>query len=200
MPISEALQITLDVARVLEGLGVSYLVCGSMASSVHGIPRATQDVDLVANLLEEHIPAFAEALGSAYYFDIERIRDAIRRKRSFNVIHIATAFKVDIFIQKDDVLSQSEMNRRERISVGETGGEELWVSSPEDTIVQKLYWYRLGGGVSEHQWQDALGILKVRSRNRELSIDYMVWGASVLGVEDLLQQALRDAGLDKPGE
>jgi hypothetical protein len=65
MPISEALQITLDVARILEGLGVSYLVCGSMASSVHGIPRATQDVDLVANLLEEHIPAFAEALGSA---------------------------------------------------------------------------------------------------------------------------------------
>jgi hypothetical protein len=116
------------------------------------------------------------------------------------VIHIATAFKVDIFILRDDVLSQSEMNRRERISVGETGGEELWISSAEDTIVQKLYWYRLGSAVSERQWQDALGVLKVQARNRDLSIDYMVWGASVLGVEDLLQRALRDAGLDKPGK
>ena len=200
MPISEALRITLDVARVLEGLKVSYLVCGSMASSVHGIPRATQDVDLVANLREEHIPAFVEALGSAYYFDIERIRDAVRRKRSFNAIHIATAFKVDIFILKDDPLSQSEMKRRERISVGETRGEELWISSPEDTIVQKLYWYRLGGGVSDRQWQDALGIVKVCSGKRHLSTDYMVWGASVLGVVDLLQQAFQDAGLNAPEE
>ncbi len=99
MPASDALRITLEVVRALESLGVRYLLAGSLASSFHGIPRSTQDADLVAELHEEQAELLVVALGEAFYADVERLREAIRQRASFNVIHLETMFKVDVFVR-----------------------------------------------------------------------------------------------------
>ncbi len=116
----EILEITLYVTETLERLGVPYLVGGSLASSLHGTPRATQDVDLVADLRLQHVPALVAALEETFYVDHEMIRDAIARRSSFNVIHLETMFKVDVFILKDDPASRQEMERRQVYRVLDT--------------------------------------------------------------------------------
>ena len=197
---SEILLVTLDVSRILEGLAVPYFIGGSMASSVHGVPRSTQDVDLVADLRMEHVEPLSAALGKAYYHDLDLMREAVRRKGSFNLIHIVSVFKVDVFVLEDNAFSREAMNRRQLISVGDDALANLWFCSPEDTVIQKLHWYRLGGGVSDRQWGDVLGILKVRRAHGPLNIDYMKRCSAALGVEDLLKEAFLQAGICEPGQ
>jgi hypothetical protein len=189
--VDEILEITLFVAETLERLGVPYLVGGSLASSLHGIPRATQDVDIVAALRVEHLPGLVRALEGSFYLDAAAIRDAIEHHTSFNVIHLGTMFKVDVFVAKDDPVSREEMQRRERYVVSEDPRRELVVASAEDIVVQKLYWYSLGDQVSERQWSDALGVLKVQGER--LNVAYLRRTAALLGVMELLERILADA-------
>ena len=191
--LSEPVEVTLQVAEVFERLGIPYLVGGSLASSLHGIPRATQDVDMVAGIGLRHVDAFVSALSGAFYVDAEMIRDAIRRGASFNVIHLATMFKVDVFVLGRDELSREEMARRQIHRVGGPPERELFVASPEDVIVQKLDWYRKGGEVSERQWNDLLGVLKVQGKR--LDISYLRRWSNAGGTLDLLERALGQAGL-----
>lgn len=188
----ESLRVALKVTGVFEKLGAAYLVCGSLASSVHGIPRATQDIDIVADLNQTNMPSLVAALEDEFYVDAERIRNAIVRRASFNLIHLSTMFKIDVFILKNDPQSREEVRRRQLVLVGEDPGERLWVASAEDTIIQKLAWYRLGGCVSERQWSDVVGILKVQ-RGR-LDIDYLHRAASGRKVTTLLAKAQEDSG------
>lgn len=188
---AEAFEASRPVIRALEDLGVDYLVGGSLASSFHGTPRSTDDVDLVANLKPVHAALLVARLGDDYYFDLDRMRHAIRNRSSFNVIYLKTMFKIDVFVQKHDDYSRQEMRRRLRIDIGD--GEELDVASAEDSVLQKLVWYRRGGEVSDRQWQDLLGVLKVR--RRDLELDYLERWAADLGVTDLLERALADAGV-----
>lgn len=194
MPLSEALQATLEVVAVLEDLGVAYLLGGSLASSLHGIPRTTQDADLVADLGPQHAAPLVERLRASFYIDDERVRDAIRRQASFNVVHLATMTKVDIFLLKSDALSQKEMERRQRIILPGGAGASLWVATAEDIVIQKLVWFALGGGVSERQWNDVLGVLKVRRGG--LDLDHLRRTAAEAEVEDLLRKALVEARID----
>ena len=193
MSLSEALQAMLEVARTLEDLGVSYLVGGSLASSLYGIPRSTQDADLVADLRPEHVQPLVAALSPSFYADSERAADAVRRRASFNVIHLATMTKVDIFVMTDEPLDLEEMARRQILPVGDAG-TPVPVASAEDTVLQKLIWFRKGGGVSERQWTDVLGVLKVR--RRRIDLDYLRLWASRLDLDELLERALEDAGTD----
>ncbi|MES1243020.1 MAG: hypothetical protein ABUT39_15495 [Acidobacteriota bacterium] len=193
MSLPDALQAMLEVARKLEDLGVPYLVGGSLASSLYGIPRSTQDADLVADLRPEHVQPLVAALSPSFYADSERAADAVRRRASFNVIHLATMTKVDIFVMTDEPLDLEEMARRQILPVGEAG-TPVPVASAEDTVLQKLVWFRKGGGVSERQWNDVLGVLKVR-RGR-IDLDYLRLWASRLDLDDLLDRALEDAGTD----
>lgn len=188
MALSDVLRTTLRVARILDSLGVDYFVGGSLASSLHGIPRATQDVDLVAAMTRNEVDGFVEALGSDFYLDEEMIREAIRRGASFNIIELETMFKVDVFIARSDGVSQTEMMRRQAIQPGEDPGETLMVASPEDIILQKLAWYQLGDEVSERQWLDALGVLKVQGSRLDKS--YLQKTADLMGVAGLLRRAL----------
>lgn len=195
----EILEITLFVADTLERLGVAYLVGGSLASSLHGIPRATQDVDIVAALGPEHLAGLISALEGSFYLDAAAIRDAIEQHASFNLIHLATMFKVDIFVAKEDPISREEMRRRERYVVAENPRRELVVASAEDTIVQKLYWFSLGDEVPGRQWSDALGVLKVAGERLDLA--YLRRTAALLGVPELLERILAEAGLETdPGK
>jgi hypothetical protein len=183
----------LPVVEALEKLGVPYHVGGSVASSFVGIARATQDADLVADLRPLHAAPFAQALAGKYYADPERIDHAIRVRRSFNVIHLETMYKVDVFVSKDTPFARENMARHTALEVPGLG-RALYFSSPEDIVLHKLLWYAEGGGVSDRQWYDLQGVLRLRGRTLDLT--YLQSWAERLGVAGLLDQALREAGLE----
>jgi hypothetical protein len=182
---SDALVAVLRVGAALESLGVTYAVGGSFASSVQGVFRTTNDVDLVASLREEHVDRFVALLGDDFYADPEMIRDAIRRRSEFNLIFQPAIFKVDVFVPRLDLVARRELSRAE---VFEFGDRSLRVISAEDVIAQKLHWFRLGGHVAQRQWEDALGVVKTR-RGR-LDLEYLRETADALGVLDLLERLL----------
>ncbi len=161
---AEPVIITQQVAKVFDRLQISYFVGGSLASSLHGIPRATQDVDIIADIGFNHVTPLVNALEAKFYIDGEMVKEAVQTRRCFNIIHIETMFKVDIFVPEDDFASHREMERRKRYPVSDEPGNELWLASAEDIILRKLFWFQLGGGVSERQWNDALGVLQVNRK------------------------------------
>ena len=165
--------------------------CGSIASSVHGLARASVDADVVAELAPEHVASLLAALSGSFYLSEERMRDAVARKGSFNVIHLETMVKVDVFISKDRPFDRRAMERARPHFAEGTGGRAYRMASAEDIILAELEWYRRGGDVSERQWTDVLGVL--RANGSLLSLPYLESGASDLGVGDLLQRALSEA-------
>jgi hypothetical protein len=185
------IRVVLQVVGVLEELGVPYAIGGSLSSSAHGIMRATMDADIIADLQPEHIQPFLAALSSDFYADEATIRDAIYRRSSFNLIHYQTAFKVDIFIPKLRPFDQMQLIRRTPVVMGADPGQRVYLTSPEDIILAKLEWYRMGGEVSDRQWQDVIGVLTVRAD--DLDLDYLHHWADQLGVRDLLERALAEA-------
>lgn len=187
---AEAFEASRLVIRAFEELEVPYLVGGSLASSFHGIPRSTMDVDIVADLKLAHAHPLAARLEGDYYVDSERILQAVRNRSSFNVIYLKTMFKVDVFVLKDEPLAREGMRRRRRVEMAD--GQLIDVATAEDTLLQKLIWYRLGGETSERQWSDVLGVLKV-SRD-QLDLDYMQRWAERMQLEELWQRAVSEAG------
>ena len=198
MILAEPIQITQRIVQEFIRLDIRYLVGGSLASSLHGIPRATHDVDIVAEITYEHIPFLVQALEPEFYIDADMIREAIQRRSSFNVIHLATMFKVDIFILKTDSASQEEMARREQYHIVDDPEKPIFLATAEDVVVHKLYWYQLSGGISERQWSDVLGVLQVQQE--QLDRTYLERAAQQRGVSDLLEQALRESDREKISE
>lgn len=186
--LSEPLLVVARLARTFDELAIRYIVGGSLASSIYGIPRATQDVDLVADIQIRHVNDLVRELNEEFYIDEAMIRDAIMRYGSFNVIHLATMFKADIFVFRRDEWSREEMARyrAEQFDVPE-GKVTIHFASPEDTLLHKLVWYKLGDEISERQWNDVLGVLKVQGDL--LDIDYLERWAEELGISDLLIRA-----------
>ena len=128
------------------------MVAGSFASSAHGMPRATQDVDLV---IDPPSPAALDTLirsmaPEQYYVDLEAARDALRRRSMFNVVDLASGWKVDLILRKDRPFSRDEFARRMKLTLLDVS---VFVATPEDTIVAKLEWSKLAGG-SERQRRD----------------------------------------------
>jgi hypothetical protein len=167
-------------------------VGGSLASSLYGVARTTLDADLVADLRLAHVPRLVSALRGAYYVDAGMIADAIARKSCFNVIHLATMFKVDVFVLKDRAYDRTALGRIYPDSLApEEPGAEVFLAAPEDVVLNKLEWFRLGNEISERQWHDAVGVLKVQKDR--LDKRYLAHWAAELGVTDLLQRALQEA-------
>jgi hypothetical protein len=187
----DSIRVTLLVTSVLERLGIPYAVGGSLSSSVHGVMRSTLDVDIIADMKLEHIHPFVDALSKDFYADAEMIRDAIERHSSCNLIHYETSFKVDIFIPKQREFDNIQLERRQSSVIKTDPEQSLYVTTPEDVILSKLEWYRMGGEVSDRQWRDILGVLKTRSG--ELDLDYLHKWAKELKVSDLLERALKEA-------
>lgn len=187
---SEALQVTLTVTNLLDDLGIPYVIGGSMASIIHGMLRTTMDVDIVADMQLAHVDSFVTGLQGAFYADEQMIQQAIERRSSFNLIHLNTIFKVDIFIPKGRPFDQQQLDRRISEQIGSESNEKIWVLSAEDVILAKLEWFRIGGEVSERQWRDILGVLK--TQQTALDINYLRQWAQSLGVADLLERALEE--------
>jgi hypothetical protein len=112
----------------------------------------------------------------------------VRTLSSANLIHQASMVKIDLFVAGGTPLDRQQIARRLMMSVG--GGEMLGVHPPEDILLQKLRWYRLGGEVSDRQWRDVLGIVRVQGAR--LDLDYLRTNAPILSVADLLERALRE--------
>ncbi len=180
------------VVDALESLAVVYRLGGSVASSAHGVPRSTLDVDLVCDLPAGRIAPFVAKLERDYYIDADMIADAIRRRASFNVVHLATMVKVDVFIRKDQPWDVEAFSRsvRKPLDVA-PGAREFDLTTAEDIILHKLGWYREGGGVSERQWHDVLGVIAVQ--RAALDWPYLERWASALGLGGLLDRARREA-------
>ena len=183
------MSVALRVARVFDTLGLRYLIGGSLASSLHGIPRSSHDADLVAEIPGRLADEIAKLLESEFYVDSEMIRDAVLRGSSFNVIHDQSGFKVDVFVLTRDPLAQAEMDRRKLYMIDEEAS--AYFATAEDTVLQKLDWYRKGAEISERQWNDVLGVLKVQ-RGR-LDDTYLDRWAQLIGVADLLARARQQA-------
>lgn len=176
------------VARHFDRLGIAYVIGGSFASSLHGHPRSTNDVDIVADLDENGSRAFVASLGAEYYADAAEAADAASSGGSFNIIHIDTAIKIDVFVAGADPLDRERLRRRQAFELRLPEGETvLYVDTPEDVILRKLEWYRRGDESSERQWRDVLAVLDVQPA---LDQEYLHSWAERLGVTDLLARAI----------
>lgn len=187
--IDEPLAVVARVCHVLDDLGVTYAIGGSVASSVHGVPRATLDVDIVAALAPAHVRRFVSALEATFYVDADAVRDAIRRSASFNLLFLESMFKVDVFVAPLDAWSRSELARASPLTL-DVAGEPVTLrfATAEDTLLHKLVWYRLGNEQSDRQWGDVAGIVRVAGPTLDRA--YLTTWAEVLRVSDLLARAL----------
>ncbi len=156
-----------------------------MATSIQGEPRSTNDVDIVAELNSAQVQPFITALGSDFEVDAEALLKAIAHRSSWNLFHLPSALKVDLFITKSGPFDRSELERRRRIEV--LPGVSLFIKSPEDSVLRKLHWFRQGGEQSDRQWRDVVEVLRVSAD----AIDpaYLREWAVHLGVNDLLEKA-----------
>jgi hypothetical protein len=185
-----AIEEALIVAEILESLDIPYLVGGSVASGIWGEMRYTQDIDLVADIQENQIELLVNAFSPRFYISEVAIREAIKSGYSFNLIDNQTGWKIDIFILTPDPFEQSKFARRKQISVDEMG-RTLNFYTPEDTILQKLTWYRMTQKQSSQQWRDILGILKLQQS--ALDFIYLQQWANILQLSAELAQALRES-------
>lgn len=187
----DPLAITVKVTTVLEKLNIPYVIGGSLASTLYGMVRTTQDSDIVAGMGPEHVELFIDALQDEFFIDKEMITEAIRRNSSFNIIHRDSMFKVDVFVPPQRPFEESQLARARRQNVSEDPPLHASFASAEDTILSKLEWYRMGGEASERQWRDVMGVLKVQAG--QLDLHYLRHWAKELKVADLLERALKEA-------
>jgi len=176
--------------QILDRLGIVYAIGGSLASSLHGVARATQDIDVVIDLHAGQIKEFCDALAPYFYVDEGAAVEAVRRGRSFNVIHFEAGLKIDLFVASRHPLGSEQLAHRRLEATAVLGGEPIEVSmiSAEDILLAKLLWYREGGDVSERQWNDLLNLVLVQGGR--LDRDYLVPQAKRLGIGDLLVRLL----------
>lgn len=176
-------------------LGISYYICGSIASSAYGTSRATQDIDLVSDITELSVNILVDKLRSDYFIDGEMIREAIELKSSFNLIHLKTMMKLDVFILRNDLFHKMTNKRKIEDTLDKDENSiKIFLSSPEDVILSKLDWYVKGNKASEQQWRDIIGVIKVQKNN--LDLQYLKQWATELKVDNLLSKAFFECGIE----
>jgi hypothetical protein len=179
------------IAAALDALAVRYYLAGSVASSIHGVARASLDADIVAALEPHHVEPLVARLAGDYYIPTARLRSAISDRSSCNLIHLATMFKIDVFVSRGRPFDIEAAARAEEQALEDApDAPRLPVASAEDTVLAKLEWFRRGGETSDRQWWDIVGVLRVTPN---VDRAYLTRWADALGVGDLLQRALADA-------
>ena len=174
------------VIKALNNAHIPYMISGSIGSSFHGQPRATNDADIVIDPTKEQVPGFVDALGPDCYVSKDAAIGALQNNSMFNVIDTESGAKADLIIRKKRPFSQQEFTRRTQVPFA---GTDAYVLSPEDSILSKLEWGK--GRPSEIQFKDALGVLLAQKDN--LDFDYLKRWAKELGIEDALKQLMKAA-------
>lgn len=187
----DPLSVAWKVSQALTQIGVVHTLGGSLAASFAGEPRTTIDIDIVAAIEEFHVDRLVAALTADYDVDDASLRPAVREHGSTNLIHHQTQLKVDLFVAGGTPLDAQQLARRQMVDVG--NGRSLPVHPPEDILLQKLRWYLKGGKMSDRQWRDIQGIIRVQGAR--LDREYLREHAPALGIGDLLAKALTEGGL-----
>ncbi|MEZ4364211.1 MAG: hypothetical protein R3B48_28815 [Kofleriaceae bacterium] len=193
MEIAELGQSLLKFAGALDSIQVSWAIGGALASAVHGEPRSTNNVDVIAQLSDAQVRALVARLGDDFYASEDAAVDAVRRRASFNVIDNATLVKIDIFVPPPGPMGVGQLERARRVAVF-AGLAAVPMLGPEDVVLQKLRWYRLGGEVSDRQWRDVVSVLRLLGERADRA--YLEQVASGEGLGELLRRAQEDAGVD----
>jgi hypothetical protein len=177
-----------QIVNLLDNAGIHYMLTGSFAGSYHGIPRSTHDIDLVIDSAQDQIERFVNmAIKAGFYASHEAAREAVSVRGQFNVIDRSTGWKIDLILRKDRPFSREEFRRR---TLQNVFGLTLYVVTPEDTILAKLEWYRMGQ--SEQQLRDVAGI--IQSQRGRLDEQYIQHWADELDVVDQWETAQKAAG------
>jgi hypothetical protein len=190
-----AVDIALKVASALTSVGAQYFLGGSLASSLQGEPRATNDIDFVIALPAGRVEALRDALGSDFEVDTDMLRDAVLHARSANAFYLPVVTKIDFFGRGYEPFDESEFSRRRAVVV-RASGETIVVKSAEDTVLRKLLWFREGGEVSEKQWRDIVSVLRISGASMDDA--YLTSWASRLQLDTLLQRAREARGTELP--
>ena len=197
--IADPIELARKIADILLPLNIPYVVGGSVASSLLGENRSTQDLDLVIDLEARTAQRLIDAMSGEFYISSSAVTEAIAksktapRESSFNVIYLPSMEKADIFVMSsDDPFSTSVMGRRQLFPISGLQEEGIYIYSPEDIVLQKLSWYKIIPGGSQKQWRDVLGVLKVQGERLDLA--YLNQWAVTLKLTDLLSGALLESG------
>lgn len=177
-----------SVAEKLEQCRIAYMIAGSFASNLHGMPRTTHDADVVVEIDEPRLQKLAHALGEEFYFDLETAHDAIRKNFMFSALHYKSGFKIDFIVLKPRPFSRAEFQRK---FAADYFGRLCWFATAEDTILSKLEWSKMGE--SERQFNDAVNIAKVQGE--ALDLDYLHRWSKDLQIDGLLNRLLRELGM-----
>jgi hypothetical protein len=191
MNVPDVIGVALQCAEAFEKAGVGYFLGGSLASSLQGEPRATNDIDFVVELRANQIPPLVLVLGADFDVDEESLREAAVRRSSWNIFHLPSVTKVDLFMLRQGDFDASEFSRRRRVVLTDDG-QGLFIKSPEDSVLRKLLWFRDGGETSSTQWRDIVQLLRLGAG--QLDMSYLHAWAGKLGIEPLLDRALNTAG------
>lgn len=185
----DPIAVAVRVGEILQQTGVRHTIGGSIAASFAGEPRSTIDIDFVVALRHDHVSPLVAALTPEFYVAAEALHRAIDSVGTANLIHEDSQIKVDFFIAGGTPLDDQQLTRRQRVEV--RPGQVIYIHPPEDILLQKLRWYRKGGGVSDRQWRDIIAIL--RAQGDRLDREYLSANAPAIDVAPLLDRALRDA-------
>jgi hypothetical protein len=176
---------------VLDDLKIEYAIGGSIASSLYGTVRFTQDADITVKDFRGVADRLYERLKDDFYLSREAMAEAVDSFGSFNAIHLETSFKIDLFIQGPDEFEQQLLARSKRVRLSDSEKDRFCVVSPEDIVLLKLRWYARSGCVSDRQWADILGVLSVQAES--LDLEYVKRWSKELGVDQLLQRAVSES-------
>jgi len=180
-----------QLTDTLDALKIDYAIGGSIASSVYGKVRFTQDADITVAPFGEKAERLHATLKEDFYMSKDAMAQALSDRGSFNVIHLTSAFKIDIFVRKDDDFYRQLFLRRRRVKLDESLDHLFDIVSAEDIILLKLQWYKSAGCVSERQWSDVLGVLAVQAHL--LDMRYLKDWSEKLGLGEMLQKAIDEA-------
>ena len=176
------------VVSALRSLQIQHYVGGSVASSFHGAARSTMDVDIVCEMIADQIPEFVSLFGTNFYVSEWAMREAVRQKSCFHLIHLPTSFKVDIFVSRQRPFDRDSMRRATPERLGGGPSVEVPIATAEDSIISKLEWYRKTNETSERQWDDVSRLIALLGETAD--IDYLTSAAESVGVTDLLTRLL----------
>lgn len=178
---SEEMEVLKEVAQRLESLEIPFMVTGSMAANFYAVPRMTRDIDIVIEVKRKDVDKLVSTFKNNFYIDREMVAQSVSEQGMFNVIHTRWVVKVDFIVRKDVPYRIQEFERRKSIEID---GVKIWIVSPEDLVLSKLFWAR--ESLSELQLRDIKNILVV---TKGLDMDYIENWVKTLGLEKVFLKA-----------